>query len=136
MKNTRNLLSISTATLIFGTVISLAPAACFALDSNFMKDSAYRDFGEDDLAKVDHALIEALDAPFDNSSSSWQNETSGNSGEIIALSTFSHDAQSCREVKIINRSKRRLGRGIYNLCRNTKGGEWAVAQIAPSEATR
>ncbi len=121
------------ASLLVGAALIAVPSRSFGLDSLFMKDSAYRDFGDDDLAKVDKAVKDALTSVTENSSVSWKNEVTGNSGEVIALTSFLHDSQTCRSIKVINRSKRRLGRGVYNLCQE-KSGNWEVAKTNTQEA--
>jgi len=92
---------------------------------SFLKNSPIESFTKEDISMMMDNVYKALDTKKDGEKLAWQNEKTGNSGLANPLSTFKQDGLKCRNLRIINRSKKQIVESKYDLCK-VEDGSWKV----------
>ena len=100
------------------------PALASNLD--FMKDTPYTHFTDEDHKIFNQTLNDTLNKGADGESREWSNPKSKASGEVKELKTFERKGMPCRTVYIANKAKGRSGNAEYNFCKQASG-IWALA---------
>ena len=96
--------------LIFSTVLQ-------ASNLNFLKDAPIADFNKDDITMMDQNIYKSLQELDDGEKSAWKNDATGHSGLANPVKTYEKDGQTCRTIRIVNRSNKRIAQGHYDFCR-------------------
>jgi surface antigen len=103
--------------------IALAAAAS---NLNFMKDSPFTHFNEQDQKLFKQMLVETLEQGAVGEVRRWSNPKTTAAGEMSVLKTFERGALPCRTVSISNVAKGRTSSGSYSLCKQATG-KWVQA---------
>jgi hypothetical protein len=110
-----------TRSLSAAILISAATAfPAYAFDYSFLNQAPIRYFSDTDIQKQDAALRAVLDDPKSDASRGWQDEKTGNGGEVKSLSTYAKDGRECRRVQIVTHAKQaRLGtaKSLVDMCK-------------------
>lgn len=110
--------------LLVAVLAAAAPA--LAVNLNFMKDTPYTHFTDEDHKIFNQTLNDALNKGADGESRSWSNPKSKAGGEVKALKTFERKGMACRTVYIANKAKGRSANAEYNFCKQASGA-WGLA---------
>ena len=114
-------------TIIFMSIFLLTPLL-YAASPNFLHDvTPISDFTKEDSELFWNAVTEALDSKEDGEKLAWKNEKSGNSGLVNPLSTYQEAESQCRNLRIVNRSKKHIAESKYKFCK--QNGKWVAIDI-------
>lgn len=102
----------------------LAAGGAAAANFGFLADTPVGRFNDDDLRLMNAAIERALAAGDPRAVERWSNDKTSSSGEVATLRAFTHDGQTCRDLRVINRHRRLENSGIYTMCR--AGGGWRL----------
>jgi surface antigen len=116
------------AYLYRGFLVAVLAAAAPALASNlnFMKDTPYTHFTDEDHKIFNETLNDTLNNGADGESRAWSNPKTKAGGEVKPLKTFERKGTPCRTVYIANKAKGRSASSKYNFCKQASG-TWALA---------
>ena len=115
---------------IFVAVITafFCSSLLFAASPNFLHNvTPISDFTKEDSELFWNSVIDALDNKKDGEKLAWQNEKTGNSGLVNPLSTYQEDNTQCRDLRILNRSKKNIAESKYKFCK--RDGKWVAINI-------
>lgn len=115
---------------IFVAVITacFCSSLLFAASPNFLHNvTPISDFTKEDSELFWNSVIDALDNKKDGEKLAWQNEKSGNSGLVNPLTTYQEDNTQCRDLRILNRSKKNIAESKYKFCK--RNGKWVAINI-------
>ena len=96
-----------------------------ATNLNFMKDTPFGNFTEEDHAIFEKALYDILDNGADGEIRTWSNENTKAGGKIKVLESFKRDDFNCRSLAIANQASGRSNTGKYNFCK-LENGKWKI----------
>ena len=114
-----------TTRLIFTASLLLFTSLTVASNLNFLHDiTPISDFTKEDSKQFWDTVNTALDTKKDGEKVAWKNQKSGNSGLVNPLTSYEEDKTACRDVRIINRSKKNIAESMYKFCK--KDGKWIV----------
>ena len=115
------------APLALGLVLTLGmaliPHAASAYNLRFLQEAPIAQFSEEDLKQFRAALREALETGADGTTTIWENPKTDSFGQITLLDTSEVQGQTCRRVKIFNKSRGRTGESTYRFCKQPDG-QW------------
>jgi surface antigen len=96
-----------------------------AASPGFLHDvSPISDFTPEDSTLFWDAITNALDTKKDGEKLAWQNEKSGNSGLVNPLNSYEESGNTCRDLRIVNRSKKHIAESKYKFCK--QDGKWVA----------
>lgn len=99
-----------------------------AASPNFLHDvTPISDFTKEDSELFWNAVTTALDDKKDGEKLAWQNEKSGNSGLVNPLKTYQEADTQCRDLRIVNRSKKHIAESKYKFCK--RDDKWVAINI-------
>jgi len=107
---------LSAAILIAAT--TAFPA--YAFDYSFLNQAPIRFFTDADIQRQDTALQAVLNDPKADASRSWQDEKTGNGGEVTSLSSYAKDGMECRRVRIVSharQARRGTAASLVDMCK-------------------
>ena len=109
-------------------VISLSSASLYAANPSFLFDSTpIADFTQEDGDMFWNAITTALDSKKDGEKLAWKNDKTGNSGLVNPISTYRDGDQECRNLRVINRSKKYIAESLYKFCK--KEDKWVAMEL-------
>ncbi len=113
-------------------VIVLVAFFCSSLLSaaspNFLHDvTPISDFTKEDTELFWNAITNALDTKKDGEKLAWQNDKTGNSGLVNPLNTYQEENSQCRDLRIVNRSKKHIAESKYKFC--NRDGSWVAIDL-------
>jgi surface antigen len=109
---------------VFGLGLSgLAHATNWIL---VLKNTPAEQFEEEDLRLFLDAGRTALNETPDGQTVSWENPETKAAGSITIIKTRIRDELTCKQVKLHNSAKGRVGNQVLDLCKDTNG-KWKFA---------
>ena len=115
-------------TIVIVLVAFFCSSLLFAASPNFLHNvTPISDFTKEDSELFWNSVIDALDNKKDGEKLAWQNEKTGNSGLVNPLNTYQEDDSQCRDLRILNRSKKNIAESKYKFCKHD--GKWVAINI-------
>lgn len=114
------------------TVLTIAAlftaSGVFASNYNFLHDAApIADFKDTDIEMFQTAIQKALNEKKDGEKLAWKNKKTGNSGLVNPILTLDDDLVNCRNVRIINKSKKNIAESRFKFCK--QDGRWVAIEM-------
>jgi surface antigen len=108
-------------------VLALAgqAGAVFALNTNFLRTSPVSRFNSKDLALMQVAFTQAMDAGADGVGVDWANERTRSGGTVTPQQSFERDGRKCRSASISTWHRNVRAEGVYSFCRDPQG-DWRL----------
>ncbi len=111
-------------TLISFLIVTSASAS----NLSFLNDAApIADFNKDDVEIMENTIQKALNEIKDGEKLAWKNEKTSHSGLVNPLSSYITDKKECREVRIVNKSKKRIAQNNFKFCKENE--TWILIKI-------
>ncbi len=101
-------------------VAAAASLPANAFDYSFLNQSPVRYFDDADVNMMDSTLNAVLNDPKEDVSRSWNNDKTGNSGEVKSLSSYAKDGLKCRRIQLITHAKqarRGTAKSLVDMCK-------------------
>jgi surface antigen len=114
----------------FAVSAASAPALVQGLNLTFLDQAPMRFFNEEDLKLLSDASDQALDEATDGESVDWSNESTGNSGSLTPVNSFTRQGKDCRRLEVISqatKATRGSARTLVDFCK--VGGAWKILTI-------
>ena len=94
---------------------------CKSKDGWAIQETAAKDFKKSDWTILTASIREALESGADGHPFSWFNDTTGNSGSSVPVSSEISTDQECRKLAITVFNKRgRSSNGLYTFCKTSE----------------
>jgi len=102
----------------------------YASNLNFLHNvTPVSDFTKEDSDLFWNAIVTALDNKKDGEKLAWKNDKSGNSGLVNPLKSYQEADTQCRDLRIVNRSKKNIAESKYKFCK--QDGKWVATSLLP-----
>ena len=111
--------------LALALVTAAVPRPAPAQALGFMEYSPIAHYTEEDNRIADQAGLDALDNYADMKARKWSNPSTGASGSITPLATYTNDAgHTCRKARAIDRTTNPplQGQFVFDLCKDPQKG--------------
>jgi len=114
-------------TILFFTTLLIIPVVG-ASNFNFLHQATpISDFKKEDKKIFMETIQQALNEKKDGERLAWQNEKTGNSGLVNPLLTLDKKDGECRNVRIINKSKKNIAESWFKFCKTD--GKWVAVEM-------
>jgi len=117
-------------TLISFLVVTVASAS----NLSFLNEAPIADFNKDDVKIMEDTIQKALNGVKDGEKLAWKNEKTGHSGLVNPLSSYTKDKKECREVRIVNKSKKRIAQNNFKFCKDDD--TWILIKFKKEETSK
>ena len=99
-----------------------------ACSATFLHEAApISDFNDADMQMFKDAIQKALNEKKDGEKLAWKNDKTGHSGLVNPLQTLDSEADECRNVRIINKSKKNIAETHFTFCK--QDGTWVAVEM-------
>jgi surface antigen len=110
----------------FAAILAAAATAQAQSNLTFLRNAPIEKMTREDQALLLKNSNEALSQNADGHMSAWTNPTTGASGTITPVRSFTQKGMRCREAEYTNHAGGFSGAGRFVFCRQPNG-EWKIA---------
>ncbi len=109
-------------------ILLLSVPTVFASNLGFLHQAApIADFNSEDVKIMEDTIQTALNEKKDGEKLAWKNDKTNHSGLINPLSSFIKDEMKCREVRIVNKSQKRIAQNNFKYCK--QDDQWVLMKF-------
>jgi hypothetical protein len=108
-------------------LLTILPAALFAANAGFLKDTALAYLTDEDRRMQTDTALSVLDDVAAKAAKDWRNPKTGSSGRSESLGNFrSEDGLHCRKLRLLTSARGIDSQFSFPVCKSA-AGEWFIA---------
>ncbi len=110
---------------LLSLLLTAGPLSAVAADVLWLDTAPARYFTAQDWEALSQGVTDALEEAADGETLTWDNPTSGSSGQITVLRSYMQETAPCRSVRTRNRAGGLQGGAVYDFCQQPDG-DWKI----------